>query len=95
VIRGAGNAPRPYAQAMDRVREDRDDLREAEVDPHWLALQGGSMLPSAYLPPMTGGAQAGWRKGAAWVLIVMITTTTAGGICLTYGPAELFRLISG
>ena len=69
------------------------DLRHAEVDPHWLELQGGSTLPTSYLPPMTGGTQSRWRKTAAWGLIVMITTTTAGGICLTYGPAELFRLI--
>ena len=72
---------------------DEPDLRRAEVDPHWLALQGGSTLPTSYLPPSTGGPQPGWRKAAAWGLIVMITTTTAGGICLTYGPAELFRLI--
>ena len=71
-----------------------DEHRDDEVDPHWLALLSGSALPTSYLPPTTGGPQTRWRKAAAWVLIGMLTTTTAGGICLTYGPAELFRLLA-
>ena len=34
-----------------------------------------------------------WRRGAAWVLIVMLTSAAAGGVCLTYGPDELFALL--
>lgn len=63
------------------------------VDPHWLELQRPGALPTAYLPPATGGPQAPWRRAAAWVLIALLLTVTAGGVCLTYGPAELFRLL--
>lgn len=77
-----------YADVPDLDRE------APQVDPHWQDLQLHSGLPAAYLPPSVPGHQTGWRRGAAWVLIVMITTTTAGGICLTYGPAELFHFLS-
>ena len=61
-------------------------------DPHWQELQLRTKLPASYLPPSMPGQQTGWRRGAAWVLIVMLTSAAAGGVCLTYGPAELFRL---
>lgn len=67
---------------------------DAELDPHWQELQTAtSLVPAAYLPPSMPGQQTGWRRGAAWVLIAMLVTVTAGGICLTYGPYELFRLL--
>lgn len=74
-----------------------DVAADAPVDPHWQELveRGRSGLPAAYLPAVTATSVRGWRRGAAWVLVAMITTTTAGGICLTYGPEELFRVLRG
>ena len=75
------------------------DGRDAgEVDPHWQALvqqsgRGGSTLPSSYLPPSMPGQVHGWRRVAVWVLVVMLTSAAAGGVCLTYGPDELFALL--
>ena len=67
------------------------------VDPYWQELQRrsghGSTLPSSYLPPSMPGQVRGWRRTAAWVLIVMLTSAAAGGVCLTYGPDELFALL--
>ena len=73
---------------------DVPDAREVrDVDPHWQELFVHSALPASYLPPSMPAQQHGWRRVAAWVLIAMITSTTAGGICLTYGPGELFALL--
>ena len=71
-----------------------DGRDAAEVDPHWQDLQRlpAGALPAAYLPPSMPGQATGWRRGAAWVLIVMLVSATAGGVCLTYGPGELFAL---
>lgn len=69
---------------------DAADVRE--VDPHWQELQVTGLLPRSYLPATMPGPQAPWRRVAAWVLIIMLVSATTGGICLTYGPAELFRL---
>ncbi|CAB4912643.1 MAG: hypothetical protein F2825_04990 [Actinobacteria bacterium] len=63
-----------------------------EVDPHWLDLQRGSGLPASYLPPMVPGSARPWQRAFALVLITMLVLVTAAGICLTYGPHELFRL---
>lgn len=82
-----------------RNATDYDDVpvvpRDAEVDPHWAELvgQGATQLPVAYLPPAMSGAQPTWRRVSAIVLITMFTTATAGGVCLTYGPGELFALL--
>ena len=66
----------------------------AELDPHWAEIaHSTSMVPTAYLPPAVAGQQRGWRRGAAWMLIGLLVTVTAGGVCLTYGPYELFRLL--
>lgn len=73
----------------DTVPDGRD---AGEPDPHWQELQLRTALPASYLPPSMPGQQQGWRRVAAWVLIVMLASAAAGGICLTYGPAELFRL---
>ena len=82
---------------MPEHRAEYDEVPDArdagEVDPHWQELLRPGTLPAAYLPPSMPGPQTAWRRGAAWVLIACLVTVTAGGVCLTYGPAELFRLL--
>ncbi len=80
-----------------RYRSEYADVpaadEDAELDPHWAELaRSTSMVPAAYLPAAVAGQQHGWRRGAAWMLIGLLVTVTAGGVCLTYGPYELFRL---
>ncbi len=67
---------------------------EAEPDTRWSELSGGSglRLPGAYMPPPMPGRQPVWRRAAALTVIAMLVSATTGGICLTYGPQELFRL---
>lgn len=83
------------------LRQEYDDVpavpADAELDPHWEELTTGrvSLLPAAYLPSAMPGQQSCWRRGAALVLITMLVSATAGGICLTYGPGELFNLVRG
>lgn len=72
---------------------DVPDGSGLEVDPHWLELQRGTELPTSYLPSSVPGEHSPWRRFAALVLIIMLVSATAGGICLTYGPQELFRLL--
>ena len=69
--------------------------REAELDPHWaeLAPHRPDLVPQSYLPAAMPGEQPTWRKASAVVLIVMFVTATTGGVCLTYGPGELFALL--
>lgn len=68
---------------------------DAVVDPHWQELvKPSSLLPAAYLPPAMPGEHARWRKVSAVVVLVGIVTATAGGVCLTYGPGELFALLT-
>ncbi len=69
--------------------------RDAEPDPHWQELSAGrtSLVPVAYLPEALAGQQSGWRRGVVLLLIAMLVSATAGGICLTYGPGELFALL--
>ncbi len=69
---------------------------DAEPDPHWTTLAEGrtTLLPGSYMPPPMGGPQARWRRVSAVVIITMLTSATAGGVCLTYGPGELFKLLS-
>lgn len=69
---------------------------QAQPDTHWAELSGGSglLLPGAYMPPPMRGRQPLWRRAAAVTVIAMLVSATAGGICLTYGPEELLRLLS-
>jgi len=84
---------------MPQHRTEYDEVPDAGevagLDPHWQELLRPGSLPTAYLPPAMAGRQTGWRRTAAWVLIGALVTVTAGGVCLTYGPAELFRLLDG
>jgi hypothetical protein len=73
--------------------EDVPDGSGLEVDPHWLALQRGTSLPTSYLPSIVPGEHAPWRRVAALILIALLVAATAGGVCLTYGPSELFHLL--
>ena len=50
-------------------------------------------MPQSYLPAAMPGRQPTWRKASAVVLITMFVTATTGGVCLTYGPGELFALL--
>ncbi len=67
---------------------------DGEVDGHWLELQHTtSLVPTSYLPAATGGPlHPGYRVVAA-VIIAMLVTVTGLGVCLTYGPQELFDFL--
>jgi len=80
-----------YRQEYADVPDVRPD---AAPDQHWLRPDQVSQLSAAYLPPSMPGPQPRWRKAAAWVLITMFATATTGGICLTYGPYELFSKLA-
>ena len=83
-----------YRTEYDAVPDVRREAQEQwVVDPHFLDLQQGSGLPSAYLPRVIPGEQGPWRRVMALVLIVMFVSATAGGICLTYGPGDLLRIL--
>lgn len=58
----------------------------AVVDPHWLDLQAGALLPALYMPPAMNGLRPVWLRAIAAVLIGVFLLATAMGICLTYGP---------
>jgi hypothetical protein len=77
-------------------RPEYDEVPEvpadAEPDEHVAALLSRtSSVPASYLPAVMGGPQPRWRRWAAVVLLTMLVTVTSAGICLTYGPEELFR----
>ena len=75
-----------------------DDVPDAPsgavVDPHWLALQpSGTQLPTFYLPSSMSGQVTGWRRVTVWTVIVLLVSAAGSGICLTYGPDELLRIV--
>lgn len=80
-------------------RSEYDDVPvvspDAEVDPNWqqLAPTRPDQVPQSYFPAAMAGEQPTWRKVSAVVLIAMFVTATTGGVCLTYGPGELFALL--
>jgi hypothetical protein len=75
-----------------REHDGVDD--DAEVDPHWQELLGRtSDVPTSYQPASMAVRAHGWQRVAAWTLLVLLVTVTAGGVCLTYGPDELFALL--
>ena len=61
---------------------------DATVDPHWLELRGGSLLPAVYMPPAMPGPRRRptWLRVMAVVLVAVFLGATAAGVCLTYGP---------
>jgi hypothetical protein len=61
---------------------------DAELDPHWLDLRGGAVLPAVYMPPAMAGPtpRPPWLRGVAILLVILFLGATAAGVCLTYGP---------
>lgn len=67
---------------------------DAVVDPHWLELtRGRTALPAFYLPSSMPRQLGRWGKATAWTVIVLLVSAAGGGICLTYGPDEMLRII--
>lgn len=86
----------PYARVVFRSEyaEVPTAPPDADVDAHWRELvAAGPGLPASYLPPSMSGPHPPWRRAGAILLIALLVTATAGGVCLTYGPDELFRLV--
>jgi len=59
---------------------------DAVVDPHWLELRAGELLPSLYMPPVMHREHGVVIRVVASGLIGIFLLATALGICLTYGP---------
>lgn len=77
----------------DRPDHDHDLAPDAVVDPHWQDLMSDGPLPAYYLPATMPTQVRGWRRAAAWTVIVMLVSSASAGICLTYGPEELWRFL--
>ena len=58
---------------------------DAEIDPNWLELRGGSTLPSLYMPPSMPGEHSAALRAVAAILVGVFVAATAAGVCLTYG----------
>jgi hypothetical protein len=59
---------------------------DAVVDPHWVELRGGSLLPTLYMPPPMRGHHSNAMRLIATALIGIFALATTLGLCLTYGP---------
>jgi len=59
---------------------------DAVVDPFWLDLRAGELLPSLYMPPTMKGRHSAVLRGVSVVLIGVFLLATVLGVCLTYGP---------
>jgi hypothetical protein len=77
--------------ALPDVPDAGDD---AVPDPRITALRAPSALPAYYLPAAMPTQVDGWRRVAAWTVVVMLVSAAGAGICLTYGPDELLRFIN-
>jgi hypothetical protein len=75
----------PYADVPGAGPDD-------PVDPHWLDLRTGAVLPMSYMPPSMGGPtpRPAWLRATALVVVAMFVLATAAGVCLTYGPSHLW-----
>jgi hypothetical protein len=62
------------------------------IDPHWLDLRSGAVLPAVYMPPAMAGPRprAAWLRATALVVVSVFLLATAAGVCLTYGPSHLW-----
>lgn len=82
-------APEPIEAGPEVEFGDVPDAGpDAIVDPHWLDLRGGSLLPAVYMPPAMAGPhqRPTWLRLMAVVLVAVFLGATAAGVCLTYGP---------
>ena len=72
----------PYADVPDAGPD-------VPIDPHWLDLRAGAVLPAVYMPPAMAGAvpRAAWLRVVALVVVSIFLLATAAGVCLTYGPS--------
>ncbi len=59
---------------------------DAVLDPYWVELRGGSLLPTTYMPPSMPGKRSLWQRTVAVGVVAMFLGATAAGVCLTYGP---------
>jgi hypothetical protein len=75
----------PYAQVPGAAPD-------VPVDPHWLDLRTGAVLPLSYMPPSMAGPvqRPAWLRATALVVVAMFVLATAAGVCLTYGPSHLW-----
>lgn len=77
---------------MATMWPDVPDAGDSAVpDPNIAGLLAGRTLPAYYLPAAMPTQFGGWRRMAAWTVIVMLIASASAGICLTYGPEELWR----
>lgn len=67
---------------------------DAVPDPAVRGLLADAMLPTWYQPAGMPTQLHGWRRVAAWIVVVMLVSAAGAGICLTYGPDELIRWAS-
>ncbi len=58
---------------------------DAVVDPNWLQLRSGALLPMSYMPPAMPGVHRPFFRVIAVVLVCVFVSATAAGVCLTYG----------
>ncbi len=65
---------------------------DAELDPHWMDLRSGAVLPIVYMPPAMAAPapRSAWLRLVAVVLVAMFACATAAGVCLTYGPPHVW-----
>lgn len=79
----------------DHTLFDEPALAEdAVVDPHFAGLLAAGTLPGYYQPPSMPRQFDGWRRSVVWVVITLLLTTASAGICVTYGPEELWRVVT-
>lgn len=67
---------------------------DAVPDPALDRLLAATGLPAYYLPAAMPTQVTGWRRAAAWTVVVMLVSAASAGICMTYGPEELWRALS-
>jgi hypothetical protein len=82
-----------YAVPHEVRFEDVPDAGpDVPVDPHWLDLRAGAVLPLSYMPPSMAGVsrRPAWLRATALVVVAMFVLATAAGVCLTYGPSHLW-----
>ncbi|WP_370325870.1 hypothetical protein [Euzebya sp.] len=75
---------------MHDVPDAGDD---AVRDPNLDGLYAQRLLPAWYQPAAMPTQVRGWRRVAAWTVVAMLLVTVTAGICLTFGPDEMWRVL--